>query len=68
MELGASFVDGAIHLALFIAAGLVLGAGALALLERMSPGRPRVVRTAHLAGAVLLFVLLAAAERIYHSL
>lgn len=65
---GTTATEQAIHLALFVCGGLALGMLALAAVERLAgPGR-RIVRGVWVGGAVGLFFLLFAVERLYHSL
>jgi hypothetical protein len=61
-------IEEAIHLGLFVAAGLALAVSGLAVVERMIDGGRRTIRTLYVwigVGVVLAFF---AAERLYHAL
>jgi small neutral amino acid transporter SnatA (MarC family) len=56
----------ALHLLLFVSAGVGFGVLAIALLERVSEGARRTVRLMHVVIAMSVFVAFFVAERIYH--
>lgn len=57
----------ALHFVLFASAGLAFAVGALAILDRMTTeGGERTIRRWHIVVAWSVFLVLFAAERIYH--
>lgn len=59
-------VERLIHLVMFLTAGLTVGLGAIALVERIGGGERLLVSPRHVGGAAVLFLILFVAERIYH--
>lgn len=68
MDLGTTAFERAVHLLLFITAGLGFGVLAVAGLERIADGARRSVRNLHVAVAVGVPAMLFVVERIYHAL
>ncbi len=68
MDLETTLVERAVHLALFLTAGIAAGLAALSLLERLVADGRRVIRPVLVGVAGAGFLLFFVAERLYHAL
>ena len=58
-----------LHLLLFVTGAAIIGAVALAVIERLSgPGEEPKIRTKHIALVVVVFLAAVGAELLYHRL
>ncbi len=68
MPFHSTLFDRALHLVLFAVGALMVGLGALALMERLSEGARRTIKPRFIAIAAAAFVVLLVIERTYHAL